>query len=269
MTVARINQVKLNYEETGKGKAILFLHGFTGSHQDWDNQIEAIKDDYRCLRLDFRGHGRSEAPKTEEGYSIYHNSEDVYQLLSQLGVNRCCLVGHSMGGFTALQFVLDHPEKVAALVLVDTSSGEWDVDPGAAELRAKVTDLALTEGLEAAFEYDVANNPMRTKRFEKRPELRETSRRKTLQTSVEGYVHVPKSFNTWKPVTDRLAEIRVPTITIRGEADTGFIRASQILEDSIAGSKLIVVPEAFHNPHEESPEFFNEIFTKFLQDVKW
>jgi 2-succinyl-6-hydroxy-2,4-cyclohexadiene-1-carboxylate synthase len=269
MTMIRVNRVGLNYEEAGKGEAVVFLHGFTGSHQDWRNQIARIKGDYRCLALDFRGHGESEAPKQEQDYSIYHNVEDVYQLLNQLGIDRCCLVGHSMGGFTALQFILDHPEKVAGLVLVDTSSGEWDADPGAAELRAKLTELALSDGLEAAFAYDAANNPVRIERYQKYPEMKEITRRKMLQTSVEGYVHVPKSFGTWNSVTHRLAEIKVPAIIIRGEEDAAFIRASQILKDAIKGAELVVVPGAFHNPHEESPEFFNDIFTKFFNKVKW
>jgi pimeloyl-ACP methyl ester carboxylesterase len=269
MTIAKVNQVYLNYEESGKGEAVFFLHGFTGSNQDWKNQIAAIKNDFHCLAIDFRGHGKSEALKNEGNYSIYHNSEDVYQLLNQLNIDRCCLVGHSMGGFTALQFVLDHPEKVAGLVLVDTSSGEWDILPGAAELRAKLTELALTKGLDAAFEYDAANNPVRIERFQKDPEAREITRLKVLQTSVEGYVHVPKSFGAWKPVTNRLTEINAPTIIFRGEEDAGFIRASQILKDSIKDAELVVVPGAYHNPHEESPEFFNGIFMDFLKEIKW
>jgi pimeloyl-ACP methyl ester carboxylesterase len=269
MPLIKVNGVNLNYEEIGKGEAVLFLHGFTGSRQDWKNQREAVKNKHRFLALDFRGHGKSEAPKREEDYSIYHNSKDVYQLLSRLDINRCCLVGHSMGGFTALQFVLDHPEMVRGLVLVDTSSGEWDVVPGYAELRAKLTELALCQGIEAAFEYDAANNPVRIQRFQKDPQQREITRQKTLQTSVEGYVHVPKSFGTWQPVSKRLNEIKVPTIIIRGEEDAGFIRASQILNDSIEGSELVVVPGAFHNPHEESPKFFNENFLRFLGKIKW
>jgi hypothetical protein len=53
MTITKVNQVNLNYEESGKGETIVFLHGFTGSHQDWKSQIEAIKNDYRCLALAF------------------------------------------------------------------------------------------------------------------------------------------------------------------------------------------------------------------------
>jgi pimeloyl-ACP methyl ester carboxylesterase len=173
-----------------------------------------------------------------------------------------------MGGFTALQFVLDHPELVSGLVLVDTSSGEWDVIPGYAELRAKLDELARTEGLEAAFAYDAANNPVRVQRFQKQPEQYEIARRKTINTSVNGYIYVPRTFGKWLSVTSRLSEIKVPTIIFRGEDDLGFVKASNILKEFIKGAELVVVPKAYHNPHEEAPGFFNEYFSKFLSGLK-
>jgi 2-succinyl-6-hydroxy-2,4-cyclohexadiene-1-carboxylate synthase len=267
--MAQMNQVELNFEAVGSGETIVFLHGFTGSVQDWVHQMKAVRENYQGMALDFRGHGKSEAPTEEKDYSIYHNCEDVFQLLRHLSINRCCLVGHSMGGFTALQFTLDHPELIRGLVLVDTSSGEWDVIPGYAELRAKLDELARNEGLEAAFEYDAANNPVRIQRFQKQPEQREIARQKTLGTSVNGYVFVPRSFGKWQSVTPRLGEIKVPSLVIRGEDDLGFVKASDVLKESIKGAELVVVPGAYHNPHEESPEFFNTAFLKFLSTIKW
>lgn len=269
MAILKVNNVSLNFEQVGSGEAIIFLHGFTGSNEDWVNQMSAIKDLYRGIAIDLRGHGKSEAPTSENDYSIYLNSEDIYQLLSKLGIHRCCIVGHSMGGFTALQFILDHPNFVQGLVLVDTSSGEWDVVPGYTELRAKLKELAKKEGLDAAFTYDAANNPVRIERFAKQPEQREIARRKILNTSLDGYIYVPDSFGKWQPVTKRLNEIAIPTIIFRGEHDTGFIRASNILKESIKGAKLFVIQDAHHNPHEECPASFNDAFLKFLAEIKW
>lgn len=267
MGTVRANNVTLHYVSMGEGEAVVFLHGFTGSHEDWRNQMEAIKDRFRAIALDLRGHGQSEAPKSEEGYSIYLNCTDVLGLLDHLGIKRCCLVGHSMGGFTALQFALDHPNRLCGLVLVDTSSGEWDVEPGYAELRAKLGEIAQTEGLEAAFEYDAANNPVWVERFKVQPAHREVVRRKTLNTSVEAYTYVPRSFAKWQPVTHRLNEITVPTIIFCGENDAGFIRPTKILAERIPGAERVVVPAAYHNPHEENPDYFNEHFVRFLTQV--
>lgn len=269
MPIAKVNDVNLSYEQTGAGEALVFLHGFTGSARDWDNQVPPTSKQFKTIAVECRGHGRSEAPVREEDYSIYIFCEDVRALLLELGVERCCLIGHSMGGFTALQFALDHPKMVRALVLVDTSSGEWDVAPEYAELKAKLEDLARNEGLEAAFEYDAAHNPVRIERFKKHPELRETAKQRVLNTSVDGYIYVHRSFAKWTRVTGRLNEIKVPTLIFLGEEDAGFVRPSRILKDSISRADLVRVPGVGHNPHEEAPDVFNEHFLSFLSRVEW
>jgi 2-succinyl-6-hydroxy-2,4-cyclohexadiene-1-carboxylate synthase len=268
MPSIKINALNFYYESMGQGETIVFLHGFTGSHEDWRFQMAAVKDKYRAIALDLRGHGKTQAPTEEADYSIYLNCEDVRGLLAYLGIRRCCLVGHSMGGFTALQFAMENPEMLWGLVLVDTSSGEWDTVPGYAELRTKMDELARTKGLDAAFDYDAKNNPARMERFKKQPEQEEIARRKTLNTAVDAYVYVPRSFGKWQPVTGRLGEIKIPSIIFRGEHDAGFVRPCDILKSSIPGSTLVVVPGAYHNPHEESPEFFNDHFKAFLADIK-
>ncbi len=267
MAIKHVNGVDIYYEQRGEGEALVFLHGFTGSGKDWENQINLVSGSYRTIALDHRGHGGSEAPALSEEYSIKVFSEDVYALLTELGIEVCCLVGHSMGGFMSLQFVLDHPEMVKGLVLVDTSSGDWDSAPGYEEFKAKLNDLARNEGLAAAFAFDVANNPVKIEKFKRHPEMEEISRNKVLNTSVEGYIHVGNCFGKWPSVTDRLGEINVPTTVFYGDEDVGFIRSSQILKDGIAGAKLIVVPGAGHNPHEEAPDVFNRDFLSFLPEV--
>ncbi|MDO9515163.1 MAG: alpha/beta fold hydrolase [Syntrophales bacterium] len=262
-----INDVSLHYEKAGSGEAIVLLHGYTGSTRDWAYQVALLSSEYRVIALDHRGHGMSSDPHDEEDYSIPISSGDVYGLLRLLGIDRCCLMGHSMGGFVALQFALDHPDMVKALVLVDTSSGTFDVAPGYPELRAKLDELAREEGIEAAFEYDATHNPIRIERFRRHPEWREIARQKALGTSVDGYIYVARSFGKWQPVTDRLGEIQVPVLIFRGDEDTPFVSASETLRESITGAELVVVPGAGHSPHEESPGIFNEKLASFLEAV--
>lgn len=269
MPILKVNNINISYGQIGEGEVIVFLHGYTGSSDDWAHQVSAVSREYQAITVDHRGHGKSEAPSSEEEYSIYLFSNDVLALLNQLGIHRCCLVGHSMGGFIALQFTLDHPELVKALVLVDTSSGEFEVAPGYAALRAKLDELARTQGLEAAFEYDATTNPTRIERFQRHPELGERSRQKVMSTSVDGYIFAARTFKMWQPVTERLAEIRVPTLIVWGDEDAQFFKASQMLKASIRGAKLITVPGVGHSPHEEAPEYFNDILLQFLSQVPW
>jgi len=269
MTCMNVNGVDINVVDAGSGEVLVYLHGFTGSHADWKDQVAVTSDLYRTIGFDHRGHGQSGAPEASEAYAIKIFADDVHTVLTQQGIDRCCLIGHSMGGFMSLQLTLDHPELVRGLVLVDTSSGEWDVVPGYAEFKNKLHELARTEGLEAAFEYDATHNPARVEKFRKHPELKEVARQKVLNTSVNGFIHVSNSFMAWPPVTDRLSEIKVPTLIVLGEEDAGFIRPSDIMKEKIAGSELVVIGGAGHNPHEEKTEAFNEAFLDFLPRVTW
>jgi len=154
MPVANINGVELNYETAGQseGEAIVFLHGMTGSTRDWASQVSVLSPKYRIAALDQRGHGKSAAPTEEEQYSVPIFADDVLALLTMLGIKKCCLAGHSIGGFIALQFALEHQDMLAALVLVDTSSGQFATDPIVAQVRQKQDELARSQGMEAAFE---------------------------------------------------------------------------------------------------------------------
>ena len=269
MPVANINGLNLNYEVAGKGQAVVFLHGMTGSTQDWASQVAVLSPKYKTVALDMRGHGKSAAPTTEAGYSIPIFAEDVLGLLNMLDIRKCCLAGHSIGGFIALQFALGHGDRLAGLVLVDTSSGQFGIDPNYAQLRRKLDELARSQGPEAAFEYDARNNPMRIERFKKHPELREVSRQKVVMTSVAGYIYGPRAIAKWQPVTPRLSEIRVPTLIYWGNEDTPFAEPVKILNKGIAGSELVTVQGVGHNPHEEAPDIFNQALLKFLARVKW
>ncbi len=269
MPIANINGVNLNYEVAGQGEAVVFLHGYTGSTQDWANQTPVLSPKYRVVALDHRGHGKSAAPSREEEYSVQIFTGDVFGLLRMLNIKKCCLVGHSLGGFIALQFALEHQDMLAALVLVDTSSGQFARDPNYAQLRQKLDELARSQGMEAAFEYDAANNPMRIERFQRHPELREVSRRKVLMTSVDGYIYASRAIGKWKPVTSRLSEIKVPALIYWGDEDLPFTEATKTLKEGIADSGLVTAKGVGHSPHEEAPDVFNEALLKFLDSIKW
>jgi len=269
MPIANINGLNLNYETAGQGEAVVFLHGMTGSAEDWANQIPFLSPKYRVVALDYRGHGKSAAPSSEEEYSIQLFVDDAFALITMLGIKKCCVVGHSLGGFITLQFALEHQDMVAALVLVDCTSGRFARDPDYVQLREKLDELARSQGMEAAFEYDADNNPQRIERFQKHPEQREIARRKALMTPVDGYIYVPRAMAKREPITTRLGEIKVPTLIFWGDEDVGFTEPVQVLKKGIVNSELLTVKGVGHSPHEEAPDVFNEALLKFLDKVNW
>jgi 3-oxoadipate enol-lactonase len=269
MPVANINGVGLNYEVSGQGKAVVCVHGLTGSHQDWSNQIIVLSPKYRVVTIDLRGHGKSAAPSGEKEYSIPIFANDIFAILETLDIKKCCLIGHSIGGFISLQFSLDHPDMLSALVLVGTNSGGPPKPPGFLEHRQKLHELARSQGMEAAFEYDAANNPQRIEAFRKHPEQREMMRQRVLATSANGYIHAWKAIDRWEPLTPRLSEIQVPTLIYWGDEDVSMADGIRILRKGIANSELITVQGVGHSPHYESPKLFNRKLMEFLTRIGW
>ncbi len=246
---------------------LILLHGWLGSWRYWMPTMEELSEQHRTYALDLWGFGDSDKSTDRHGVDKYVNL--LKDFMDELGVAPAALVGHSLGGFVALEFALKYPDKLAALVLVDTSSGQFAMDPNYAQMRGKLDELARSQGMEAAFEYDVASNPMRVEVLKKHPEMKEVMRRKMLMTSVDGYIYGSRSIGKWAPVTPRLAEIRVPTLIFWGDEDIGFTEAVQTLQAGIAGSELITVKGVGHSPHEDAPDIFNEAMLKFLDRVSW
>ena len=268
MPIANINGVNLNYELAGKGPAVIFLHGGNGNARDWANQVPVLSTKYKVIAMDIRGHGKSEGPKSEEEYSIPIIAEDVLELLNLLGIKKCCLAGHSFGGFVALQFAVTHQDRLSGLVLVDTSSGPYGGgDTKTGQLTQKLVELAISQGMEAAFEYDASHNTERIEKFKIHPELREEARQTMLMMSVNAYIWGSRTVAKWQPVTPRLFEIKVPTMIFWGEDDIRFATAVKILETGIAGSILTKVKGVGHSPHQDAPDIFNRNLLKFLERV--
>jgi 3-oxoadipate enol-lactonase len=266
MPIVNVNGINLYYEVTGTGYSVVLCHGYTGSHQDWMFQVPPLSQDHQVVVMDYRGHGSSEAPSPASAYSIPILAEDVNALLDHLAIAKCCLVGHSLGGFVALQLAVDQPSLVHSLVLVDTSS-EWIEMPGYPELQIKLNQIARTEGMEAVFEYNAQRNPLSQKCFARYPRLREISKRRIVETSVSGYVYVARAIGQWQPLTPRLKGISAPTLVVVGEEDTPFLQPSEFLARSIPNSRLHVIPGATHSPQVETPDLFNQILLSFLAQV--
>ncbi|MDP7469927.1 MAG: alpha/beta hydrolase [Dehalococcoidia bacterium] len=264
MPTAAVNGVRLHYEIFGSGRDVVLCHGYAGSHQDWIQPISALMSDYRLVVKDRRGHGSSQSPANADAYSIKVFADDVRGLMALAGVTKCCLGGHSMGGFIALELALSHPEMVAALVLVDTSSGQMDMPSEHGEARLKALDIARTQGTTAAFDYVSANSPMVRNHLQKNPHMRAISRQRTAETSVEGYTHGWGAIRNWAPITHRLPEIEVPTLIVVGEEDAPFLRPAEVLRNGIINSRIAVIPGSGHTPHLEQPEAFNRELRGFL-----
>ena len=111
------------FEDRGDGHPIVFIHEFGGEPASWDFQVAHFSGTYRCITYAARGFQPSETPDAIEMYGQQQATDDVAAVLDHLEIGRAHLVGTSMGSFTALDFTLEHPERVRTLTLVGNSSG--------------------------------------------------------------------------------------------------------------------------------------------------
>jgi pimeloyl-ACP methyl ester carboxylesterase len=114
------NHTHLNVLETGSGPlTLVFLHYFGGSAREWQGVVDQLAGRFRCVAIDLRGHGESDAPET--GYAVDNMADDVMTVLRKLNISEFVLVGHSMGGKVALAVAAVQPAGLQLLVLVSPS----------------------------------------------------------------------------------------------------------------------------------------------------
>jgi len=123
MPYAQVGPIRLHYNERGTeattSETVVFVHGFQASARIWQAMQELLPPSYHSIAVNNRGAGESDAPPEESAYGCKPFADDLYGLVTQLGLRRFTLVGHSMGGATALQYAVEHGETLKALVLMD------------------------------------------------------------------------------------------------------------------------------------------------------
>lgn len=238
---------------------VTLSHSLATSLSMWDPQVPGLAARYRVLRYDTRGHGGTDAAPAP--YTLETLAQDAVELLDALGVERTHFVGLSMGGMIGQLLALTHPEKLRSLVLCDTTSRvpldarpTWDERIRTAE----------SQGMAPHVEPTIARwftAPFR----ERRPETVDRVRAMIGGTDPKGYAgccHAIKMLD----LTDRLGDIRVPTLILVGEDDPGTpVAASRAIHERIRGSRLVVIPSASHLSNIEQPDAFNQALAAFLE----
>jgi pimeloyl-ACP methyl ester carboxylesterase len=265
MPHATVNGIDIHYREAGEGFPIVSVHGYTGNSRNWALTVPALRENFRTISVDLRGHGLSAKPESEEDYTFELMARDVRDLLDQLGVKHCYLVGHSMGGRVAQHLVLDNPGLFAALVLVDTSGETTFARRG--EL-AKLTEFAREHGMEATFEKTQRTSALTSRALSANPQYVALWREQFLMTSLAAYCGCGKAALNSDPILSRLSEVRIPTLIICGEDDEPFLEPSKHLHAAIPGSELVIIPGAGHGPQMETPAEFNRVLVTFLSRVR-
>ena len=145
MALAQLTKVHLEYFPHGEGpERIVFIHGFQASARIW-NMVQAAlpAERYSSIAINNRGAGGSEAPPDEADFSVPHFAADAFELVTQLGWTDFTLVGHSLGGATAAQFAVDHPNLLKGLVLLDPADPDGRTLPPGAPTMDEMLDRMM------------------------------------------------------------------------------------------------------------------------------
>lgn len=257
----------IHYEEIGKGIPVVLIHAGYVDSRMWNNQVDTFAVSYRVIRYDVRGYGESSRP-TEE----YTDSEDLKSLLDHLGIQSAVLVGVSNGGRIAFDFAVTYPERVIALVSIN--SGIKGYQASGPEEEKSWENFSLDEKnylklrsegkFREAAEIDVNfwSNATTGKNREFLLNIAEENMF-TDETDPDRYQTSPEP-----PAFGRLKSLKIPTLIMISSADAPqMIEMNRRFHELIEDSKLAVIEGADHLPSITNPdEFRREVFT-FLENI--
>ena len=265
------DNVKLYYEEVGQGTPILFVHEFAADHRGWEPQMREFGKRYRCIAYSARGYTPSDVPADKATYTYKHVMRDCVAVLDHLKIDKAHLVGLSMGGYTALQVALNHPDRVRSMVLAGTGSGS--VRGFTATFHQHSQELAgkfEREG-SAAVAKTYGYGPSRVPFLIKDPRGFAEFSRMLAEHDAQGSANTSRGFQGGRPsLYDFESEIRklaTPALIVVGDEDERCIEPSLFLKNTIAASGLVMMPKTGHVVNLEEPDLFNQAVGDFLAKV--
>lgn len=262
-----IGPASLYYELAGEGQPIVLIHAGVADSRQWNFEFEHLSGDFRALRYDMRGYGRS-APVEGE----FSHLSDLRTLLDELGFDqRLVLIGCSMGGTLAMNFALAHPSRVEALVMVGSGPSGLSLDvPGHpkqadAEVAYEAGDLDRLAELEAQIWFDGMGRSA--------AEVNQDMRALALEMNRQALAHEAEQLgkrlpDAETPAAERLGQLKVPTLIVVGEYDLPYLHAAaDYMLERLPAARKVDIPDAAHLPNMDQPRRFQGAVDAFLNEA--
>jgi pimeloyl-ACP methyl ester carboxylesterase len=229
---ARIHYQTFGPANGGKGSTPLLLtHGFSASSAMWEPNVKALSAARPLITWDIRGHGQSGAGEDQARYSADASVADMAALLDASGIGRAVIGGQSLGGFLSLQFWLEHPDRVAGLVLCDTGPG-YRRDEARQQWNNQA--IAWADRLER----------------DSNPGMARAARGILTQRDAR--------------VIDALPTITIPALVLVGAQDKDYLGAGEYMATKLPRAVHAVIPDAGHASNVDQPDLFNQQVLTFL-----
>nr|WSW68738.1 alpha/beta hydrolase [Streptomyces sp. NBC_00995] len=259
----------LAYDDLGAAGAewppVVLVHGHPFDRGMWQPQATAlVAAGYRVILPDLRGYGESGVVPGRTLFGVF--AADIAALLDHLGVARAVVCGVSMGGQIAMEFHRALPDRVAALVLADTSPVAETEDGKA--FRNRLADRLLAEGM-GGYADEVIDKMLASYNVTGQPDVAERVLRMMRATAPEGAAAALRGRAERPDYRASLAGAGVPVLVVVGADDVYTpVAEARALHGLIPGAELVVVEEAGHLPCLERPGAFNDAMVRFLAGVR-
>jgi 3-oxoadipate enol-lactonase len=261
-----INNLFVSYNDEGEigSPVIIFIHGFPFSKSMWNLQVESLKDKFRLIAYDIRGHGNSDTGN--EDFSIDLFVTDLIRLMDALKIEKAILCGLSMGGYIALNAVEKYKERFYALILSDTQCFADSTE--AKEKRIKTIDSIRQNGVEKYAEESIRNLFAATSLITKVKEVAEI-KTMIMKTSVQSLSNTLYALSVRRETCNILSDIKVPVLILVGSEDNITPpAAAAFMHEKTKGSTLKIIDKAGHLSNIENPEEFNLLIKEFLANLQ-
>jgi len=267
----QVDGVNLHYlEYPGPGQVVFLLHGFGSSTYSWEKVAPILQlEGFHVYALDMKGFGWSDKPE-ESDYSPFALVEGVNAWMDAVGLQDVVFVGNSLGGAVAVLMALEHPDKVASLVLVDAAGYPMEfpfiVKVARTPTSGFFANLFYGRWLVKFNLNQVYYDPDRLT-----PEQVDAYYdRLRTENGVGAMVALARSidFERFAPYAERAREIEVPSLLIWGAEDRWVpLAIGERFDEDLPNSELVVIPECGHVPQEERPDVTAELITDFIRET--
>jgi pimeloyl-ACP methyl ester carboxylesterase len=236
IAMPKINRdgVEIYYEVHGSGPPLLLTHGYSSTSEMWKGQTAALSKHHKLVLWDMRGHGRSDYPDDASAYSEALTVADMAALLDEVGADSAIVGGLSLGGYMSLAFYRAHPERVRALLIIDTGPG-FKKDDAREAWNKRAHDTG--------------------DRFERE--------------GLAGLARAARGMLTQRDarVIELLPHIKVPSLVVVGAEDAPFLAAADYMAAKIPAAKKVVIPAAGHVVNIDQPRAFIDAVLPFLDSL--
>lgn len=251
---------KISYSDSGKGTAIVFLHGFLENSSMWDYFVPDLSKKYRIIAIDLLGHGQTEPL----GYvhSMEDNADAVHAVLSELKIRKALFVGHSMGGYVALAFAELYPDNVKGIALLNSTS-RADSDERKANRDRAIK--AVKQNYANFVRLSIANLFSENNRERLASEI-ESVKEEALKTPLQGIVASLEGMKIRKDREVILHFAPYPILLVLGKNDPVLNYDESLDQIENTSAKLLTFPDGHMSPIENREELKKEL-TAFFKNI--